>query len=465
MNWLCLSFEMVYTLQPHMVVHWEHTRVMMMFLRCLAFMYGGQGHHLRQSTGLWVDCQLRPLLEGSDVEQVQEGMGIGDTLAQYGYGWFLDKLDYWTMIFRPPHCIYLVFNTPSLLSQYYAWYRDLTRGDLPRAAVLLDLLVDLCLRAFRQEVFRVLDQAGVKQPLRWSGLRAAQQGKMPLTAIGFRQVLGRVLLETEFQYISSMNAKVNEIGVLRKNWEHKAYWLLFRQYFEVITQIFGLRQAREWRVILQYQFICMHWLLLYPSVNVFWSRVSGLSRTGGQKLLQIWVSVYPYMAAYYRDHPPVHGVIPVAELDQLPVTGWHWSTRPSKLHIMLLVIPGDPSTLFSTTCMTGPQAAMPQAGLPFLIICVVPSMITQSVLGYNLQCQYLARHLRPRADRRHDDQGWLIHGLLVFSEKVLFKFQYQARQVCRPAGSEGEALTLRVDVPVAVEDLEKDSNTENLSIQ
>ncbi|KAL2811375.1 hypothetical protein BDW59DRAFT_168020 [Aspergillus cavernicola] len=252
-----------------------------MFLCCLAFTYGRQGHHLRQSTGLWVDRQLRPLLEGSDVEQVQEGIGIRDTLAQYRYGWFLDKLDYQTITFWPPHRTHLVFNTPSLLSQYYTRYRDLvtakqdyilfhdifgyleqTRGDLPRAAALLNLLVDLYLHAFQQEVFRVLDQAGVKQPLHQSGLRAAQQGKVPLTAIRFRQVLGQALLETEFWYISSMNAKVNKIGVLFawlwgwagdrnnrtwrcKNWEHKAYRLLFRQCFEVITQIFGLRQARE----------------------------------------------------------------------------------------------------------------------------------------------------------------------------------------------------------------------------
>ncbi|KAL2811376.1 hypothetical protein BDW59DRAFT_168021 [Aspergillus cavernicola] len=144
------------------------------------------------------------------------------------------------------------------------------------------------------------------------------------------------------------------------------------------------------------------------------------------------------MAAYYRDYLPVHGVIPVAELDQLPVTGWHQSTRPSELHIALLVIPGDPSTLFSTACMTGPQAATPQAGLPFPIIRVVPSMITQSVLGYNPQ---------------------------LFSKKVSFKFQHQARQVHQPAGSEREALTLQVNVPVAVEDLEEDSNTKNLSVQ
>jgi hypothetical protein len=80
MNRLCLGFEMVYTLRPHTVVHWGHTRVMMMFLRCLIFTYGGQGHHLKHSTGLWVDRRVRPPLEGSEVEQVQEGIGIGHTL-------------------------------------------------------------------------------------------------------------------------------------------------------------------------------------------------------------------------------------------------------------------------------------------------------------------------------------------------------------------------------------------------
>ena len=54
-NKLCLGFEMTYSLQDCMVMHWEHTWVMMMFLRCLSFAYGGQGKHPCQSLGLWID--------------------------------------------------------------------------------------------------------------------------------------------------------------------------------------------------------------------------------------------------------------------------------------------------------------------------------------------------------------------------------------------------------------------------
>jgi hypothetical protein len=63
--------------------------------------------------------------------------------------------------------------------------------------------------------------------------------------MGFRQVLKRAPLETEFQYISSQKAIVADVGVLfswlwgwagdgnhggweRKTWEQKMYRLLFR---------------------------------------------------------------------------------------------------------------------------------------------------------------------------------------------------------------------------------------------
>jgi hypothetical protein len=47
-NKLCLGFEMTYSIQPRNFVHWEHTRVMMMFLQGLSCAFGGQGAHLRR---------------------------------------------------------------------------------------------------------------------------------------------------------------------------------------------------------------------------------------------------------------------------------------------------------------------------------------------------------------------------------------------------------------------------------
>ncbi|KAI3219541.1 hypothetical protein DTO012A7_9748 [Penicillium roqueforti] len=71
-NRLCVGFEMTFSLRPRTFVHWEHTRVMMMFLKCLLYVYGGQGGHPQQSLGLWIDRRSQPR-PGSDTEFIQEG--------------------------------------------------------------------------------------------------------------------------------------------------------------------------------------------------------------------------------------------------------------------------------------------------------------------------------------------------------------------------------------------------------
>ena len=178
LNRLCLGFELVYTLQPHTVVHWEHTRVMMMFLRALMYIYGGQGHHMKQSNGLWLDRRVRVGGggSGSGGREVTEGMGIGQTIERYGYGWLLDKVDWSAMVFRVANRDHMAFNSPALLSAYTRRYQPVVRsqrdyifvhdifselhaareGPAERAGVLLDLLVNVCLRAFRKDVFEAL---------------------------------------------------------------------------------------------------------------------------------------------------------------------------------------------------------------------------------------------------------------------------------------------------------------------
>jgi hypothetical protein len=115
LNTFCTGFELVYSQQPADLVQWEHTRVMMMFLRCLLHGFGGGGHHLRRCHGLWLDRKLRPA-------RIQEGMGMRRTLAQYGYAWFLDKVNWDAMVFQPRHRSHLMFNTPSLQSAFFVRY-------------------------------------------------------------------------------------------------------------------------------------------------------------------------------------------------------------------------------------------------------------------------------------------------------------------------------------------------------
>lgn len=372
LNKLCLGFEMTYSLQPRTVVHWEHTRVMIMFLQCLMCAYGGQGRHqLRYKLGLWIHWRVRPPREGSETDQVQEGMGMGDHLERYGYAWFADKLDWTAMTFRSPHRAHIIFNTPTLQSAYHRRYwrvvgtkndfllfhdifyrlQDL-RHDPRRSALLLQLLVDLCLRSFRKDVFQALVDRHTQQPLNPQTIQEACTGLVPLTGQGYRHVFQRGIVEDDLRFVTGSNMHVSHVEILfawlwgwdgdgnqgdweRAYWECKPYRLFYRQCFGIIAQIHGMQQAREWRQRLKQTFIRTHWVLPYPSSQSFWSR-------GPHKRLQTWVSVHPGLTQYYQDRQPPHsGVIAPHEVDDLPVSGWERGAVPSALNIALPPIPTD----------------------------------------------------------------------------------------------------------------------------
>ncbi|KAJ6003547.1 hypothetical protein N7499_003023 [Penicillium canescens] len=53
MNKLCAGFEIAHILSQRDLLLWEHTRVMMLFPRCLLFSFGGGGNHLSWSFVCW----------------------------------------------------------------------------------------------------------------------------------------------------------------------------------------------------------------------------------------------------------------------------------------------------------------------------------------------------------------------------------------------------------------------------
>ncbi|KAL5040767.1 hypothetical protein BDW71DRAFT_212801 [Aspergillus fruticulosus] len=478
LNRLCLGFELVYTLQPHTMIHWEHTHVMMMFLRCLTYVYGGDGAHPSHSNGLWVDRRVRPLVDGSEVERVQEGMGLQVTLEHYRYGWFLDKLDCEAMIFRQPHRPHMVFNTPSLLSQYFPRYRHLVtardefiqfqdlyshltqaREEPGRAARLLDLLIDLCLQTFRQEVFRALQLARTNQPLSEGGLRCAVQGAVPLTAPGFRQVFRRAPLETEFQFVSGPTARIRDVGLLfsflwgwagdgnqggweRAGWEQKLYRLLYRRTFEMITQIFGIGQARAWRASLY--------------TKLFWSRTTGVPGRDQARMhkLQVWYSHHPGVSEYYKAHGTDQDMIPAVHVNQLPIVGWRAHPRPGLLTVELPDLPDDASVPFSTVSTMTMELST--AALPLPIIKVQDGPIRTGITALDPQRRYLTRQLQSEtgshpdlehlgALHNHQDPGWITDGLSLWSSQVAGKFRQEYLDVRLPRDQ--DPLTAKDAIP------------------
>ncbi|KAH7341167.1 hypothetical protein BKA66DRAFT_448341 [Pyrenochaeta sp. MPI-SDFR-AT-0127] len=119
LNWLrwninkfCVGFEMVYGLNDRHFITWEHTRIMLMFLRCLQFSYSGG--LIQRTGGLWQDVRLESNVNQPNGLGRYEGLGFRDSMKQHGYAWFMDKVDWETMTFRQPFAQYMMFNNPSM---------------------------------------------------------------------------------------------------------------------------------------------------------------------------------------------------------------------------------------------------------------------------------------------------------------------------------------------------------------
>lgn len=337
-NKFCVEFEMVYSLNDHHFVTWEHTRIMLMFLRCLQCSYSSG--LIQRAGGLWQDVCLASNVNQIDGLQRYEGLGFRDSMKRHGYAWFMDKVDWVTMTFRQPFTQYMMFNNPSMQAVYHARYSqirdvriDFIRVDKTRqwmtefsaVPVCLDLLEEyleqLCLCAFRKDVSshirHLLHRDQVEPaladqiPLCWPSIDRILKDKHrpPKLAAGNRLAVKSV--QVLFSWLWEWKGGQFE----RRGWNDKPYRMLYQQSFGIIERIRGKHQAREWKKSLKRTFLQSHWLLPYPqnqsfmrkckeSSEVIWwpSFHRGLDRYYNQ-LRQYGEVPKPFPASYIRHHP------------------------------------------------------------------------------------------------------------------------------------------------------------------
>jgi hypothetical protein len=284
-NKFCVGFEMVHSFQDAHFVTWEHTRMMLMFLRCLQFSYGGG--LLRKIGGCWQDVREQPDADQPNGMRRYEGLGFQRTMERCGYAWFLDKIDWHTLTFRSPHAAYMMFNNPSMQSVYRARYHQVrdVRVDFIRVdkayqwmqefsaiAPYLDILEvylrELCLCAFRKDVF-----FHVRSTLKPECIEAALSGSIPLCYASVSDAM--VEKHQRLRLAEGNRLAVKDIDVLfawlwkskdghfeRKGWNEKPYRMLFQQSFHAIKMVRGKAGARKWRQNLKRSFLGSHWVLL-----------------------------------------------------------------------------------------------------------------------------------------------------------------------------------------------------------
>ncbi|KAL2807989.1 hypothetical protein BJX63DRAFT_436566 [Aspergillus granulosus] len=267
-NKFCVGFESVYSINDRHFVTWEHTRVMMMFLRCLQFLYAGG--LLQRVSGCWRDVWFQPDARRTDGLRRCEGLGFQTSMEQYGYAWFLDKLNWDTMTFRQPSAQYMMFNSPSMQAAFHARYaqiRDVRLDFLrvhqvhwwmvefssifPCLDLLEDLLRQLLLCVFWKDVFLHVQRlvhpdhvsctlAG-EVPLSYDSIMDVfLEGAQPLQLLDQRWTAVKHV-DTFFAWLWEWKDGRYD----RNGWKDKLYCMVYQQSFEAINQVLGKDWARD----------------------------------------------------------------------------------------------------------------------------------------------------------------------------------------------------------------------------
>lgn len=341
-NKFCVGFEMVYSHHDRNFVTWEHTRIMLMFLRCLQFSYSGG--LIQKVGGCWQDTRYSPDATQPDGLRRVEGLGFRRTMERYGYAWFLDKVDWETMTFRQPHAQYMMFNNPSMQAAYHARYSqirdvriDFIRVDKARQwmlefssvpacqSLLENYLKQLCLCAFRKDVF-----THIRPLIHSDHVEAALAGQIPLCL----RSVERILIERHqpLHLAGGKRIAVKSLDVLfpwlwewndgkfeRQGWGEKPYRMLYQQSFDVISLVRGKSQAREWKKNLKLDFIKSHWLLPYPQKRSFMRK----DKSSGK--VAWWPSYHGGLRRYYEGlskYEMPRQPFPSTHIKHYPTSGW-----------------------------------------------------------------------------------------------------------------------------------------------
>jgi hypothetical protein len=355
-NKFCVGFEMVYSLTEQRFITWEHTRIMLMFLRCLRLSYSGG--LVQRISGCWQDVCYQTDVKQADRQRRVEGLGFCKTMEQYGYAWFLDKVDWETMTFRLPHRPYMQFNSPSMLAHYHTHYRTLRDVqadfitvedyfglmrkyslDRARSYAILSLLADVCLRVFRKDVFQHI-RSTIRSQYRASALsgevalcgptleKIIKKDHLPLHFVSGNRMIAKHV-ETLFEWLWDWRGE----GFSRQHWIDKPYRMLYRRCDEMIGRIYGQAQAESWTVNLKQRFIQTHWVLPYPQSSSFFSRTKKQQHCW-------WSSYHSGLADHHKLSSAVRpGLVSTKALLELPINGWQFALQAMQLETKLPWIP------------------------------------------------------------------------------------------------------------------------------
>ncbi|EAS30192.2 uncharacterized protein CIMG_13644 [Coccidioides immitis RS] len=339
------------------------------------------------------------------------------------------------------------------------------RLDPAHSALLLQLLVTLCLRAFRKDVFRSLANCITQQPLHPARLEDACNDIQFIT--GSRMKVRNI--EILFAWLWGWNGDGNNGNWPRKHWESKQYRVLFHQSFDIIVRVYEVQQAREWQTIVKQTFIHSHWILPYPSMAAFWTHGKG-----GK--LRSWASTHSELVNYLQQYQPELTIIKLDMINELPLAGWEAGGQPLPLNVAL---PSVPSNVDAWLAIEQGQHSVPTVMSPNPAVFLLAVDVHSSELSRHLQATMAEHHVLrsftekegQSASQLHTNHKWLTSQLVLHIQALVKAERQQVQSMDLPIATQSwqshprpqpnSNLTL-LGPRLSRMDLEEDSDPESL---
>lgn len=305
-NKFVFGFEYVMSLTSHDSVQWEHTRMMVMFLRILRRSFGG--HVLSREAGLWWDTRFG----GIWGENGMEGMGFQKSLKKYGYTYFVsDKIDWETWTFAQPFAGKMLFNNNNLLRSYRKRWQDVQ--EVTSISQEFDFIFDTlkmhpenkeywhftlrylstrCITSFRAEVWKT-----IQSELCCNDIEACLLGE-----IGFSvdAVCSRLQQNIRLKYVQSYNRRqFNPLERAqyiwgfdddrkRDSWDTKQFRYLCQRVVNFVCQMKNEKASKRWFATHCLRFLSHNWIFPQPVNGKFYQKSTGKDGT----IQRSWFSAF-----------------------------------------------------------------------------------------------------------------------------------------------------------------------------
>jgi|SRR2546423_572987 len=240
-------------------------------------------------------------------------------LRQYRkhYGQLRRMYDDWVAIQQTDHLMRLYHHHPAPAQLLWCYLRQ------------------ICLRAFRRDVFQT-----IRKSLQPGSMKHALNGSLPFSAAALRDSISR---RPAFALADAPNQRIREYNVLfqflfeeddefdRGHWAHKGYRLLYRLSWTMIQQHSGADPASLWRMYFKDYLRRTHWLLPFPNSKA-------LVSTDSSGCLRWWSNYSGTIDRFNQDHAHQRdGFVLAAEtMYQWPPAEWndHIVTKGSKCNLV-----------------------------------------------------------------------------------------------------------------------------------